>query len=115
MAGPRPRENYIRFQFKGGAADETRRARRARLVAELLDAFHFQTQVRGDNLAARMDDCEAAFIEKHLELLGHLIMHTRQLDMIMAQEDLVAAYRERLLAQMRWLYEQPLPTPVSSA
>jgi pyruvate,water dikinase len=115
MAGPRPRENYIRFQFKGGAADETRRARRARLVAELLDAFHFQTQVRGDNLAARMDDCDAAFIEKHLELLGHLIMHTRQLDMIMAQEDLVAAYRERLLSQMRWLYEQPLPTPVSSA
>lgn len=111
MAGPRPRENYIRFQFKGGAADEARRARRAQLVAELLDTFHFHTQVRGDSLAARMDDCEAAFIEKHLELLGHLIMHTRQLDMVMAQEDMVAAYRERLLSQMRWLYGQPLPSP----
>lgn len=109
MAGPRPRENYIRFQFKGGAADEARRARRAQLVGELLEAFHFQVQVRGDSLAARMDDCEAAFIEKHLELLGHLIMHTRQLDMVMAQEELVAAYRSRLLAQMRWLYDQPLP------
>ena len=109
MAGPRPRENFIRFQFKGGAADDLRRARRAQLVAELLEQFHFQTQVRGDNLQARMDDCDAPFIEKHLEILGHLIMHTRQLDMVMSQDDIVAAYRTRLLGQMRWLFAQPLP------
>ncbi len=110
MAGPRPRENYIRFQFKGGAADEARRARRAQLVGELLEAFHFQVDISSDNVTARMDDCEAPFIEKHLELLGHLIMHTRQLDMVMAQDSMVAAYRQRLLAQMRWLYEQALPS-----
>ncbi len=100
LAGPRPRENYIRFQFKGGAADHQRKVRRARFVGEILDEFNFQTRVREDALFARLDDCDQEFIENHLEILGHILIHTRQLDMIMNKEDVVQLYKKRILNQL---------------
>ena len=100
LAGPRPRENYIRFQFKGGAADHHRKVRRAKFVGEILDEFDFRTKVREDALFARMDDCDQEFIENHLEILGHILIHTRQLDMIMNREDVVQLYKKRILNQL---------------
>ena len=103
LAGPRPRENYIRFQFKGGAADQQRRVRRARFVGEILDEFNFRTRVREDALFARLDDCDQQFIENHLEILGHILIHTRQLDMIMNREEVVEFYKQRILRQLHAL------------
>jgi pyruvate,water dikinase len=100
LAGPRPRENYIRFQFKGGAADHQRKVRRAKFVGEILDEFNFRTRVREDALFARLDDCDQQFIENHLEILGHILIHTRQLDMIMNKEDVVQFYKKRILNQL---------------
>lgn len=100
LAGPRPRENYIRFQFKGGAADHQRKVRRAKFVGEILDEFNFRTRVREDALFARLDDCDQEFIENHLEILGHILIHTRQLDMIMNKEDVVQLYKKRILNQL---------------
>lgn len=100
LAGPRPRENYIRFQFKGGAADHHRKVRRARFVGEILEEFGFQTKVREDAMFARLDDCDQEFIEDRLEILGHILIHTRQLDMIMNKEDVVQFYKQRILQQL---------------
>jgi pyruvate,water dikinase len=105
LAGPRPRENYIRFQFKGGAADQQRRVRRARFVGEILDEFNFRTRVREDALFARLDDCEQKFIENHLEILGHILIHTRQLDMIMNREEVVQFYKQRIIRQLNSLLD----------
>ncbi|NCD25307.1 MAG: pyruvate, water dikinase [Deltaproteobacteria bacterium] len=110
LAGPRPRENYIRFQFKGGAADLQRRVRRAHFVGEILDEFDFQTQIREDALFARLDDCDQEFIEKHLEILGHILMHTRQLDMIMSRDDVVQFYKNRILNQLHQLMKDQTPS-----
>jgi len=101
LAGPRPRENYIRFQFKGGAASYARKERRARFIGEILDEFNFQTKVREDAMFARLDDCDQQFIEDHLEIIGHLLIHTRQLDMIMSNEETVQFYKNRLVKQIR--------------
>lgn len=105
LAGPRPRENYIRFQFKGGAADHQRKVRRAQFVGEILDEFNFQTRVREDALFARLDDCDQQFIEDHLEILGHILIHTRQLDMIMSREEVVQFYKQRILRQLHSLMD----------
>ena len=105
LAGPRPRENYIRFQFKGGAADQHRRVRRARFVGEILDEFDFRTKVREDALFARMDDVDQQFVENHLEILGHILIHTRQLDMIMNREEVVQLYKQRILRQLHSLMD----------
>jgi pyruvate,water dikinase len=105
LAGPRPRENYIRFQFKGGAADQQRRVRRAQFVGEILDEFDFRTRVREDALFARLDDCDQQFVEDHLEVLGHILIHTRQLDMIMNREEVVQFYKQRILRQLHSLMD----------
>ena len=97
LVSDRARENSIRFRFKGGAADHVRRIRRAEFIAEILEQYEFQTSVRDDALLARLDDRPQEVMEERLTILGYLLMHTRQLDMIMAREDVVAGYREKLL------------------
>ena len=42
LVGDQAFENYIRFSFKGGAADYPRRVRRAKFVADILETVPFQ-------------------------------------------------------------------------
>lgn len=97
LVGERTRENYLRFQFKGGAADHRRKVRRAEFIGEILEQYDFQIRVREDSMFARMDNYEQQFLEERLAILGYLLMHTRQLDMIMSNENIVAQYREKIL------------------
>ena len=97
LVGERIRENYLRFQFKGGAADYQRKVRRAHFIGEILEHYDFQTRVREDAMFARMDNYEQEFLKERLYILGYLLMHTRQLDMIMSNESVVARYREKII------------------
>jgi len=93
LVGERDSENYAGFQFRGGAADRQRRVLRARLIADLLQERDFRVRVRGDGLTARVEGFDQARMERRLRALGYLIIHTRQLDMIMA--DRAEAERRR--------------------
>ena len=96
LVGDRLAENYIRFQFEGGAADIRRRHSRVQFIAELLEELTFRVTVKQDHLDARLENQELDFMLKRLEVLGHLILHTRQLDVIMANTDQVQYYRATL-------------------
>ena len=101
LVGERPLENYVSFQFKGGAADLRRRVFRAQFLSELLDHYGFRTEIRGDALFARMERYEQPFLEKRLRILGYLIIHTRQLDMIMANRASINHQRRKITADLR--------------
>lgn len=90
-------KNYITFSFMGGAADEVRRNRRARLIAHILRELHFSVDVVGDRTTARFQKYERTLTEERLELLGRLLQFTRQLDMIMNSEQSVVALANRFL------------------
>jgi len=79
-------KNYITFSFKGGAADDIRRNRRARAIANILKALDFLVKVNGDRVAARFQKYELAMIEEKLEMVGRLLQFTRQMDMLMNSE-----------------------------
>lgn len=103
LVGDRPGENYATFRFKGGAADEGRRVQRVAFVGEILQDHGFTVSIREDALAARIEDERPEPICRTLKILGYLIIHTRQLDMVMASNDTVARYRRRIEDQIRQL------------
>jgi len=101
LVGERAMENYISFQFKGGAADLQRRVFRARFVREILDQYGFRTELREDAAFARLEGYEQFFMEERLRVLGYLIIHTRQLDMIIANGAAMSSQRQKILKDLR--------------
>jgi pyruvate,water dikinase len=84
-------ENYATFTFLGGVTHVTRRSRRARFLADILERFDFRTDVRGDMVTARFKNGQPARMQEQLRLLGWLIGYTRQLDVQMYDDEQVDA------------------------
>jgi pyruvate,water dikinase len=103
LVSERDIENYVTFQFKGGAADESRRLKRVQFIGDLLEQYHFRVQIREDHLRARVENEPLAAMREHLKILGYLALHTRQIDMIMHNAARVNALRERMTADIRQL------------
>jgi pyruvate,water dikinase len=98
-------ESYVNFQFKGGAADERRRLRRVRLLAETLREMDFRVEMKGDALTARIEKKPVPFLRERLVVLGYLLIHTRQIDMVMDEQSFVESYLERIHSDIRSIRE----------
>jgi pyruvate,water dikinase len=96
LASDRTFDNFIIFQFKGGAADIHRRSGRVRLIADILESSGFSVTVKEDTLKARIESREINYILKRVKILGYLSLHTRQLDMIMSNPAKVKYYRTKI-------------------
>ena len=103
LVSERARENYISFQFKGGAADFERRYRRVIFVKELLEEYGFRASVREDNLLSRIEDRDEEFMKSRLRVLGFITIHTRQLDMVMANPASYQHYQAKIHQDIREL------------
>ncbi len=95
--GDQETQNYITFIFKGGGADAGRKNRRAAFISRILEEFDFRVEVRDDAIFARIEAHERAFLEQRLKVLGHVIVHTRQMDMVMYNDKMVDWYYKDML------------------
>ncbi len=100
------RENYIRFCFKGGAADLNRKFRRMKLIEEILVKHDFQVEIHEDYMNANIEGYDQFSTIKRLKVLGYLTMHTRQLDMIMGNPARAAYYKRKLLKDISFWFPQ---------
>jgi pyruvate,water dikinase len=103
-------ESYVTFRFKGGAADQQRKAVRARLLADILQQYDFRIELRSDSLLARVKKRSVEFLEQRLQILGYLTLHARQLDMVMEQPGVVDRYREKFLREIEEMLGRTAPT-----
>lgn len=99
-------ESYVNFQFKGGAADEQRKRRRVEILGGLLREIDFRVNIKGDALTARIEKKPIPFLRERLVVLGYLLMHTRQVDMVMDQENFVSGYLDKIHADIRMIRDQ---------
>jgi pyruvate,water dikinase len=90
--------NYITFSFKGGAADDVRRNRRARCIGRILEELGFAVDVTGDRISARFQKYECSEIAEKLDIMGRLLQFTRQMDMLMRSEATVETIAQAFLA-----------------
>ncbi len=86
VCGANPRENYIRFRFKGGGTTALQRERRARFVGTVLGEHHFFTDQQGDLVNGTMTDAESREIEERLVMIGRLLGFSRLLDATMCDD-----------------------------
>ncbi|MGD8368507.1 MAG: PEP/pyruvate-binding domain-containing protein [Desulfobacterales bacterium] len=93
-------QNYISFVFTGGGADDGRKQRRARLIARLLERFDFRVEARGETVFARIESNPRPIIENRLRVLGHILVHTRQMDMVMYNDKMVDWYYRQMAADI---------------
>jgi pyruvate,water dikinase len=103
LVSDRPGENYISFLFKGGAADYQRRMYRAVFISRILESFGFRVGVKEDAVLARIEGREEGFMRERLRILGYLIIHTRQLDMVMANGSSTAGHMTRIMNDLKGL------------
>ena len=91
-------KNYITFTFKGGAADDVRKNRRVRAISLILDQEGFKVNVKGDKVDARLQKYPKSYIESRMDVLGRLLIFTRQLDMLMTSEKSVEWVADNFVA-----------------
>ena len=97
-------ESYISFRFKGGAADEQRRHQRVKVMKTFLEEFDFRIEVKGDALTARVEKQPIAFLKERLTVLGYMLIHTRQIDMVMADPGAVERFMCKIHTEIEAIF-----------
>jgi pyruvate,water dikinase len=108
-------KNYITFSFKGGAADDVRRSRRVRAIAIVLLGLDFAVEVKGDRVDARLQKYDSPVIQDKLDLIGRLLIFTRQMDMLMTSEISVEAVARNFLQGNYSLDVEAMAGPAAAA
>jgi pyruvate,water dikinase len=91
---PEINDNYISFQFKGGAASIDRRERRIRMLQTILEDLGFKVTSKQDLVQGRLVKFSQEEIETILESLGVLMAFCRQLDMAFTSDAVMQTYLE---------------------
>ena len=86
-----------------------RKTLRVQLLAETLEHYGVRVELQADSLLARLKKRPADYLETRLQVLGYLILHSRQLDMIMDQVGSLERYRDKFFAEIDSMFaEAPL-------
>jgi len=92
-----PEASYVSLVFHGGGAEITRRMRRVRFLGRVLQHLDFRVDMKEDSITARIDGYDASVLEEKLEVLGRLMMASKQLDMVMLADEAVDQFYQEFV------------------
>ena len=98
--GESENQHYISFVFTGGGADDGRKQRRAKLIGRLLERFDFRVEIKAETVFARIEAHPQEIIENRLQVLGHILVHTRQMDMVMYNDKMIDWYYREMASDI---------------
>ncbi|MFA6013019.1 MAG: PEP/pyruvate-binding domain-containing protein [Desulfobacteraceae bacterium] len=87
VCGRNPKDNYIRFRFKGGGTTQIQRERRAVFIAQVLEHHDFFTDRRGDLVTGTIMEMVQSAVEERLVMLGRLLGFSRLMDSMMHNDE----------------------------
>ena len=90
-------DNYIHFRFAGGLTDLARRSRRAKMISVILERQDFLVDTKGDFIVARLKKFEQPTMLERMRMLGLLIGFTRQMDVRMRGDWMIAQGADEFL------------------
>lgn len=79
--------NYINFNFRGGAADPIRRMRRAKIVTKVLETLNFSVSHKNDHVLATIRKIPASSIFSLLTEIGRLMGAVRNVDVTLTNDE----------------------------
>ncbi len=79
--------NYINFNFRGGAADPIRRMRRAKVITRVLETLNFTVSHHGDNVLATIRKIPSSSIYTLLSEIGRLMGAVRNVDVTLTSDE----------------------------
>ena len=97
MVGPGAEHNHVHFRFRGGGAADENRQRRARFLERVLRESGFGVDRTGDLVTAWFRRYPREDSEKALELIGRLMVCSRNLDAAMKTDDAIKGYARYFL------------------
>jgi pyruvate,water dikinase len=97
MVGPGTEHNHVHFRFRGGGAVDENRKRRARFLERVLRESGFGVDRSGDLVTAWFRRYPRPDSEKALELIGRLMVCSRNLDAAMKTDDAIKRYAQYFL------------------
>ena len=98
-------DNYIYFRFLGGVSDFTRRSRRARFIAEVMERHDFRVEVHGDLIVGRLKKLSKERMVVKMKVLGGLVGYTRQLDISMSSDAQITLHLDKFMQRIQTLKE----------
>lgn len=89
--------NYINFNFRGGAADPVRRMRRAKIVTKVLETLNFSVSHKGDHVLATIRKIPNASILELLSEIGRLMGAVRNVDVTLTNDENIDQFVDAFL------------------
>ncbi len=90
-------DNYIYFRFFGGVTEISRRTRRVKVLAQILEKNDFSVELKGELIIARIKKIDKPQMEDKFRLIGRLIGYTRQLDVLLRNENDIDLFANQFL------------------
>jgi pyruvate,water dikinase len=89
--------NYINFNFRGGAADPVRRMRRAKIITKILETLNFTVSHQGDHVLATIRKIPSQSILYLLSEIGRLMGAVRNVDVTLTSDENINQFVDAFL------------------